>query len=132
MQFSLLQSSFILYVKDQLVSTNFYAKLFQCDPVLHVPGMTEFELQAGVKLGLMPEDGIAKMLGASTPHPNSGTGIPRCELYLIVKDLSALVQHASELKIETISELALRDWGHRAIYYKDPDGHVIAFAETVC
>lgn len=35
---------FILFVADQTRSTEFYRKLLDKEPVLEVPGMTEFEL----------------------------------------------------------------------------------------
>lgn len=72
---------FILYVADQKRSTEFYSKVLNRPPSLNVPGMTEFNLSADVKLGLMPETGIAKILQDKTPHPATGNGIPRCELY---------------------------------------------------
>ena len=52
---------FILYVLDQEKSTIFYEQLLQMGPSLNVPGMTEFELTDFVTLGLMPENGIAKI-----------------------------------------------------------------------
>ena len=51
---------FILYVADQNRSRNFYAQVLQKEPSLNVPGMTEFDLNETCKLGLMPENGIAK------------------------------------------------------------------------
>jgi hypothetical protein len=75
---------FILYVKNQQLSKEFYQKLLSASPVLDVPGMTEFLLEKNVKLGLMPEDGIQKILANRVPHPATGNGIPRCELYLYI------------------------------------------------
>ena len=56
----------ILYVQDQEQSALFYEKLLRQKPSLHVPGMTEFTLSAGCKLGLMPEAGIAPLLDEAT------------------------------------------------------------------
>ena len=53
-----MKTEFILYVSDQQRSRDLYAVLLDLDPVLDVPGMTEFDL-GGCKLGLMPEEGIA-------------------------------------------------------------------------
>lgn len=72
----------ILYVEDQQKSTDFYSKIFRKKTDLNVPGMTEFQLTENFKLGLMPNTGIAKILQEHTPYPESGNGIPRCELYL--------------------------------------------------
>ncbi len=53
---------FILYVADQKKSTAFYSFVLNLKPSLDVPGMTEFMLGTNCKLGLMPENGIAKIL----------------------------------------------------------------------
>jgi len=53
---------FILYVRNQTRSKKFYGGLFHLKPIMDVPGMTEFQLTDSVKLGLMPEKGIAKIL----------------------------------------------------------------------
>jgi len=59
---------FILYVRNQTRSKKFYGGLFHLKPIMDVPGMTEFQLTDSVKLGLMPEKGIAK-----NPHPYNST-----------------------------------------------------------
>lgn len=109
----------------------FYATLFEQQPKLHVPGMTEFELGNGVVLGLMPNDGIAKIVTPILPNPAEGRGIPRCELYLYVSDLDEVYQRLHQQSIKWVSELQGRNWGDRACYFSDPDGHVIALAEKV-
>lgn len=120
---------FILYVADQEKSKNFYEKVLNMVPVLHVPGMTEFLLDDTVKLGLMPENGINKILNGKTPHPNSGSGIPRCELYLKKGNVFLCYQNAIKSGAKSVSEPAPRDWGDTVAYVADPDGHIIAFAE---
>lgn len=122
---------FILYVADQKRSTAFYRELLAQDPVLEVPGMTEFELSPGLKLGIMPENGIAKIIEEKAGHPARGNGIPRCEIYLVVEDLAAYHDRATKLDAPLISDTADRDWGHRACYFSDPDGHILAFAEAL-
>lgn len=84
----------ILYVKDQQRSKDFYSKILQREPVLDVQGMTEFEINKSCSLGLMPENGIAKILLDKTPHPATGNGIPRCELYLFTDDIEESFQNA--------------------------------------
>lgn len=120
---------FILYVSDQKRSKDFYKHLFQMEPELDVPGMTEFHLTENVKLGLMPESGITKILSDKTLKPASGNGIPRCELYLKVYKPQEYINRGIELGAKMISELQLRDWGDTVAYISDPDGHIIAFAE---
>lgn len=121
---------FILYVADQQRSRDFYATLLAMAPSLDVPGMTEFSLRAGVKLGLMPEKSISKLLGSSLPHPSAGNGIPRCELYLKVSDIQAWEKRALNLEAPCISAGQDRDWGDFVSYWVDPDGHVFALATS--
>ena len=121
----------ILFVKDQCVSTDFYTRLFRKEPELNVPGMTEFLLAENCKLGLMPNQGIAKILLDKTPHPSLGNGIPRCELYFYVEDIELEYQHALKIGAIPISHIEHRDWGDRVCYFSDMDGHIIAFAEKL-
>ncbi len=125
------QCEFILYVSDQEKSCDFYKKVLRQEPVLHVEGMTEFELAGGTKLGLMPEKGIAKILGSKMPDPSTGNGIPRCELYLYVNDPAAYIKRGIEAGAVVVSPLESRAWGDIAGYLADPDGHVIAFAQKL-
>lgn len=124
----ILRTQVILYVDDQQRSAAFYKRLLRCDPLLDVPGMTEFELSPGCKLGLMPNNGIARILGEKMPHPATGNGIPRCELYLMVANVQAEYEHALGEGATTIAPPEPRDWGDTVCYLADPDGHVIAFA----
>ena len=119
----------VLYVKDQAISRNFYQKLLRRQPELDVPGMTEFLVAKNCKLGLMPNDGIAKILADKMPHPDSGTGIPRCELYLYVSDLENEFYNALDGGALLVSPIEIRNWGDKVGYVADPDGHIIAFAE---
>jgi len=119
----IIQSQFILYVSDQEKSTGFYQRVLQLAPCLNVPGMTEFKLSENNKLGLMPEKGIAKILQNKTPHPTTGKGIPRCELYLLLNDVTLYIKRAFENGAKIISPLQEMDWGDR--------GHIIAFAEKI-
>ena len=118
----------ILYVQDQLRSTSFYTALLGLEPTLNVPGMTEFELPGGSVLGLMPENGIAKIISGPLPHPSTANGTPRCELYLVGTDLVAACERAKQAGARLIDGAKDRDWGHRTAYFVDPDGHVIALA----
>jgi catechol 2,3-dioxygenase-like lactoylglutathione lyase family enzyme len=121
---------FILYVADQLRSKDFYSAVLDLQPVLDVPGMTEFELFEGVKLGLMPENGIAKIIHPNTPHPATGNGIPRCELYLKLENATVYIERSLQAGAKLISPLLERNWGDAVAYLADPDGHIIAFAES--
>ena len=69
-----MRAHFILYVADQRRSAEFYRAVLGEAPTLDVPGMTEFLLAEGARLGLMPEDGIARLLGSGIGHPASARG----------------------------------------------------------
>lgn len=119
----------ILYVADQGKSRDFYAAILEKQPDLDVPGMTEFVLADNLKLGLMSETGIAKILADKTFHPSAGNGIPRCELYLRAEDdIEAAFERAKTAGATEISRIRDRDWGDAVGYLADFDGHIIAFA----
>jgi catechol 2,3-dioxygenase-like lactoylglutathione lyase family enzyme len=121
----------ILFVSDQQKSRTFYSTILGKPPDLDVPGMTEFDLADDLKLGLMPETGIAKILSGRTPHPSSGNGIPRCELYLHTDDIDASFGAALKAGAKEVSKIEDRDWGDTVGYLADPDGHIIAFASKI-
>lgn len=90
--------------------------------------MTEFTLTENLKLGLMPENGIAKILFNKTPHPGTGNGIPRCELYIVIDNLEEKFELAKNAGAKEISNIQDRNWGDRVGYLADFDGHIIALA----
>lgn len=126
-----METEFILYVADQARAARFYQEVLQMQPTLNVPGMTEFSLAPGIKLGLMPENGIAKILSNKTPHPNTANGVPRCELYLKYGNVKPFFERALAAGAKKISEPAPRDWGDKVAYVADPDGHILAFAQPL-
>jgi predicted acetyltransferase len=121
---------FILYVKDQGHSRDFYSSALSAKPILDVPGMTEFILPGGAVLGLMPEDGIKKLLGNSIAHPGEARRIARSELYLRVPSPADYHTRALTAGAKELSPLQNRSWGDIAAYSEDPDGHVLVFAKT--
>ena len=127
---SIARAHTILYVHDQPRSARFWQQTLGIAPTLDVPGMTEFPLLGGSVLGLMPEDGIARLL-PTMPRPHAASGIPRAELYLVVEDPAAFHGRALAAGAKELSALQPRDWGDEAAYSLDPDGHVVAFARPV-
>ncbi|MBW8360232.1 MAG: lactoylglutathione lyase [Weeksellaceae bacterium] len=121
----------ILYITSQEISKDFYEKVFRIPPTLDVPGMTEFDLSSAFTLGLMPNSSISRILQDQTPDPATGTGIPRCELYLYVDDVEAEYENAVEMGAKIISPLLIQNWGDLAFYLADPDGHIIVFATKI-
>jgi len=119
---------FILYVESQERSRDFYRAVLQKDPILDVPGMTEFMLTDNAVLGLMPENGIARILGEKIPHPAKGNGIPRNEIYLYVNEPVNYFERTIKAGGKPISEFQERSWGDSVAYCSDPDGHILAFS----
>jgi catechol 2,3-dioxygenase-like lactoylglutathione lyase family enzyme len=121
-----MKSHFILYVADQKRSTEFYADVLSLDPILEVPGMTEFRLSKEAILGLMPASSAKRLLGFDV----RSSGTAAVELYLIVDSPGEFHARALAAGGEEISPPLLRDWGHSVSYCLDPDGHVVAFAKA--
>ncbi len=117
---------FVLYVRDQARSRDFYARALGVTPRLDVPGMTELALAEGAILGLMPERGIERLLGVTANVPE---GFARAELYLVVDDVHACHARALAAGARELSPPSLRDWGATVGYVRDPDGYVLAFAQ---
>ena len=122
---------FIIYVSDQQRSRDFYKKALQLEPSLDVPGMTEFTFSENCKLGIMPENGIAKILGSNTRHPSGGNGIPRCEIYFYVNNADEYFNNEVAAGAIEVSVVQDRDWGDKAGYISDPDGHILVFAQKL-
>lgn len=119
------RSMAILYVADQAAATAFWRRLAAREPLLDVPGMSEFELPGGLRLGLMPEAGIRRLLPAL---PDPAGDRPRAELYLVVDDPAAWLERALAAGARLLDGPAPRPWGDEAAYALDPWGHVLAFA----
>jgi len=79
----------------------------------------------------MPENSIKRLLGDKLPNPSRSTRFPRCEIYLLVSHPFDYHRRAIEAGAMELSGVENRDWGHRAAYSLDPDGHVLAFAEQI-
>ncbi|WP_238917104.1 VOC family protein [Clostridium sp. YIM B02555] len=119
----------IFYVKDQGKSKVFYKKLLGYEPTLDVVGMTEFQMVNNVLLGLMPEEGIMRILENKIPNPKDANGVPRSELYIFVDDPDEYYLRAITAGGTGISKTELRDWGDYVAYCSDVDGHILAFAK---
>jgi len=118
-------ANLILYVANQDEATAFYTAVLAMEPTLHVPGMSEFRLSQACVLGLMPVAGLRRLL---PDLPSRSPGELRAELYLYVDDPASYHRRSLEQGARELSSLQPRDWGDRAAYSLDPDGHVLAFA----
>ncbi len=124
---SVTRAHFILYVANQKRSTDFYAAILGMQPVLEVPGMTEFRLSSGAVLGLMPVTSAARLLNIELQKFGVERPAPTTEIYLLVTDPAAYHARALAEGAREISPLTERDWGHIAAYSYDPDDNVLAF-----
>ena len=118
----------IIYVQDQEKSKQFYEQLLGLKPYLDVPGMTEFQLNINSTLGIMPEDGIVRLLDGKIQNPKEARGIPRSEIYIYVNDPDTYLRNLVVLGGMEISKGEIRNWGDYVAYGSDIDGHIIAFA----
>jgi uncharacterized protein len=118
-------AEFILYVADQGTARDFYRYVLGAEPVLDVPGMTEFDL-GGATLGLMPAADMEALLSGQI---RVGSG-QRCELYLRRSDAPAALARAADSGGTVIDGLRDRSWGERVGYMLDLDGHVLAIATS--
>lgn len=125
------KNHFILYVKDQNLSVEFYSQLLDLEPILNVPGMAEFSLTDNSILGLMPIKGIEKLLENKITVSTKNDNEVKAELYLVVNNIDSYLERANLLNAEILSESKERDWGHKVAYLLDPDKHIVAFAEVI-
>ncbi len=125
----MIEAYFILYVEDQIRSTEFYEAALGVKATLQVPGITEFELTQSTILAVMPESGIKNLLGDALPDPAQARGVPRAEVYLMVDDPAACHERAINAGAVELRPLARTDWSHDVAYSLDPDSHVLAFAQ---
>jgi len=121
----------IIFVADLTSCRDFYMSLFQIEPVTDVPGMVEFELAPNVKLGLMPLEGISRIVGLDTIKPHLKDIPPRSELYLMVDDLNEMFSRALSCGASLLSPVKERNWGHSVGYVADIEGNILAFAKQI-
>ncbi len=121
----------VFFVADLTRCRDFYKSLFQIEPVTDVPGMVEFELAPNFKLGLMPLEGISRLLGAGLiSHGKEGVP-PRSELYLRVEDPHEMFSMAVSLGAKVLSPVRQRNWGDIAGYVADIEGNILVFAKQI-
>lgn len=125
-----MKSLVIFFIKDQKATTEFYSNILDIEPTLNVPGMTEFTLPDKTMIGFMPGANIKNLLGLKLPSPEKAHGIPRSEIYLIVKDAKAYYDRALKNGAVSIQDFKTMPWGDKVAYCLDLDGHILAFAES--
>lgn len=120
---------FIFYVSGQEASTSFYKIVLGAEPILYVPGMTEFKLGEHFSPGLTPYTGIQRSLSPNLDAVNFDVSQAEVELFLHVKNANEYLSLALDAGAKLLSPLQDRDRGQGVGYCLDIDGHVITFAE---
>jgi len=125
------EAYFIFYVRNQTQSAAYYGEILDLQPILDVPGITEFQLLDGSIFAVMPLESAARLIGEAALISPDAPAVTRAELYLVVDDPDSFHARALEGGATELSPMQVRDWGHRAAYSMDADGHVLAFAEKI-
>ena len=91
--------------------------------------MTELDLGDSTALGLMPENGIERLLGGAV-NANASRQFAHANQYVMVDDPAVFHARALERGATELSLRMDRDWGLQAAYSRDPDGYVLVFARA--
>ncbi|NLM44368.1 MAG: VOC family protein [Clostridiales bacterium] len=98
------------------------------EPLMDVPGMTEFKLADNMLLGIMPSEGIKNMMDIKTiKHWKEGE-IPKCQIYLPVDEPDDYYNRVVKAGGIGIIEGKSTPWGGYIAYCMDLDGNLLAFA----
>ena len=81
-------------------------------------------------LGLCERDTYARLTGATPMTPKNGDVSP-AYLYVRVPDVREAIAKLGEAGARPLAPLASRSWGEEAAWFADPDGNVVAVAETL-
>lgn len=117
----------ILAVEDLPRAKAFYATAFGWPQAVDVPVYAEFQLPAGMRLGLYERVGFGRNTGQLPAQTPTGE-ISATELYLYVDDLVPSIERLKSAGARELSAPATRAWGDTAAYFADPDGNVLVVA----
>jgi predicted enzyme related to lactoylglutathione lyase len=117
----------ILAVEDLARARAFYAAAFGWTERVAVSVYAEFELPAGMCLGLYERRGFALNTG-ETPCQIPAGAIASTELYFVVLDLDAEIARVTAAGARPLSPRMVRGWGDEAAYFADPDGNVLVLS----
>ena len=119
----------ILYVKDLKAAAAFYDAAFGWRKSVDVPVYAEYRVNAGARLGLMPQGNTKHFLGEKLGAMKPSDGCPRGEIYVQVRNAKAVIARLEKLGAKCTSPWAKRDWGDFASYFIDLDGYVLVVAK---
>jgi predicted enzyme related to lactoylglutathione lyase len=117
----------ILAVEDLSHAKEFYSTAFGWPLVVDVPAYAEFQLPAGMRLGLYDRGAFGHNTGR-LPARTSEEETTATELYFYVDDLASALERMNAAGARELSPRAVRPWGDEAAYFADPAGNVVVLA----
>lgn len=118
----------ILAVEDVARSVAFYRAATGWTATVETPVYVELVSPNAFRFGLYDRHSFGKNI-RRVPEPIAGS-VATTELYLFVDDIESSISRARDAGATLLDEPAERAWGDRVGYVADPDGYVIAFAQT--
>ncbi len=119
----------ILAVADLDRAVRFYRAAFGWSATVEVPVYVQLALPDGRGIGLYERESFGVNTGVVPQLPAEGQ-IGGAELYLGVADLDVACTRILAAGGRALSAAAPRLWGDTVAYFADPDGHVIALADS--
>ena len=121
----------IFAVSDLACSVEFYERAFGWSRNERIDYANYVELLPpdGGSLGLFEESGFSQIVGVEPVDVPDGR-VARAYLYVRVEDVDAAVARLEAAGGLRLSAPAPRSWGETAAWFADPDGNVVAVAET--
>jgi predicted enzyme related to lactoylglutathione lyase len=120
----------IFAVNDVARSAAFYQRVFGWPRNERIAYREYIELcSPNGTLGLCERDTYARLTGATPMTPENGDVSP-AYLYVRVADVREAIAKLDEVGARPLAPLASRSWGEDAAWFADPDGNVVAVAQT--
>jgi lactoylglutathione lyase len=116
----------VLIVADLDRAVQFYAEVMGL-PLGHRSGAYAQFSTGATRLALYHRDAIAQTLGISVKPPADDA--PGFELGFKVADVDAAFAEMIKRGATAVTPPTDRPWGQRTAYVRDPDGHLIEFAQ---
>jgi predicted enzyme related to lactoylglutathione lyase len=122
----------IFAVTDLTRSLDFYERAFDWprNEWIDYANYVELKPPDGGSLGLYERDGYAALVGAEPAEIPEGRVSP-AYLYVRVEDVDETVRRIESAGGRPLGDLAPRSWGESAAWFADPDGNVVAVAQSV-
>jgi predicted enzyme related to lactoylglutathione lyase len=121
----------VFAVSDLTRSVDFYERAFGWPRNEQIDYTNYVELLSpdGGAIGLFESDGFAELVGASSAAIPQGRVAP-AYAYIRVEDVEASAARVAAAGGRPLSPLAHRSWGEVAAWFADPDGNVVAVAQS--